>query len=192
MPLEFRPKIEKILELLVYLAHKKPGVDKYQVVKFFYLADREHLNRYGRPITYESYFALPYGPVASTAMDLVEGERWILKEAGIDMLPFDTEEKPTNKGKLVTTIVGARRDVNFDLFSKSDIRVFDQIIKEYGDYSFEQLYELTHTHLAYKKAWENKKPNVKRAQMYYEDMIDDENKRAAIVEDLGPVAANIE
>src|ERR1700688_4962714 len=43
MPLEYRPKIEKIVELLLYLAHKRPGADKYQAVKFFCLADREHL-----------------------------------------------------------------------------------------------------------------------------------------------------
>ena len=45
MPLTFRPKIDKIIEALLYLAHKRPGADKYQAVKFFYLADRDHLSK---------------------------------------------------------------------------------------------------------------------------------------------------
>ena len=49
MPLEFKPKLDKIVELLLYLAYVRPGADKYQVVKLFYLADREHLIRFGRP-----------------------------------------------------------------------------------------------------------------------------------------------
>jgi hypothetical protein len=43
----------------LYLASKRPGVDKYQAVKFFYLADREHLNRFGRPITFDSHQLTP-------------------------------------------------------------------------------------------------------------------------------------
>ena len=39
MPLKFHPKFDKIVELLLYLAHKRPDADKYQAVKFFYLAD---------------------------------------------------------------------------------------------------------------------------------------------------------
>src|ERR1700739_3442083 len=73
--LEFKPKFDKILELLVYLSFTKPGADHYQAVKFFYLADKEHLNRYGRPITYEKYCALPYGPVASNVLDLLRGNK---------------------------------------------------------------------------------------------------------------------
>ena len=62
MPLIFKPKLDKVIELLLYLAHKRPGADKYQASKFFYFADREHLARFGRPISYEPYFALWYGP----------------------------------------------------------------------------------------------------------------------------------
>lgn len=68
MPLTFQPKLDKIVELLLYLAHTRPGADKYQAVKFFYLADREHIRRYGRPITFGDYVAMSYGPVASNAL----------------------------------------------------------------------------------------------------------------------------
>jgi len=91
MPLEFQPKLDKILELLLYLAHKRPGADKYQAVKFFYLADREHLRRYGRPITFEHYFAMWYGPVASNALDFINKNKRTMERAGLESLPFETE-----------------------------------------------------------------------------------------------------
>jgi uncharacterized phage-associated protein len=190
MPLTFRPKLDKIVELLLYLAHRYPGADKYQAVKFFYLADREHLARYGRPITFDNYFALWYGPVASKALDLLEGDKWVLKEARIDALPFDTTAGKKN-GSDTIFISNPSRAVNFDLFSKSDIRVFDEILEKYRDSSFHALMKLTHNHEAYKRAWRYRRNGGQRAEMYYEEMIDDAKKRAALIEDLDPVSAKM-
>jgi uncharacterized phage-associated protein len=191
MSLAFRPNLEKIVELLLYLAHKKPGSDKYQAVKFFYLADREHLVRHGRPITFETYYALPYGPVASKAKELLEQDRWTMKAAGISSLPFETETVQ-RKGPVSDLLLIGKplREVDFDLFSKSDIRVFDEVLQQYGHLSFQQLFDLTHDHFAYKRAWKGR-GHLKAAPMRYEDMIDDEALRKRILEDVGPVAAHI-
>ena len=191
MRLQYRPKLDKIVELLLYLAHKRPGADKYQAVKFLYLADRKHLNRHGRPITQEAYFALPYGPVASKAMDLLERDRWTLNEAGLDDLPFEVADD-FRKGRTLTVIGRPLRDVNFDLFSKSDLRVFDEVIAEYGDCTFDQLFEITHNHDAYKKAWGRRRPNSKRAEMYYDEMIESPELKRALLEDFGEVAKFLE
>jgi uncharacterized phage-associated protein len=190
MPLDFRPQFDKILELLLYLAHKRPGASKYQAVKFFYLADREHFARYGRPISFDNYFALWYGPVASNAMDLLEGDEYTFSQAGIDALPFDTETVPDHKGKPITYIREPRREVDFDILSESDIEVFDEIVEKYRDYTFEQLMKETHNHRAYQKAWHRRGP-AKRSLMSYDEMIDDDARRAQLVEDLGPVAAHM-
>ncbi|TGP57238.1 DUF4065 domain-containing protein [bacterium M00.F.Ca.ET.230.01.1.1] len=192
MPLEFRPNLEKIVELLVYLAYKMPGVDKYQAVKFFYLADKEHLNRHGRPITSDAYFALPYGPVASKAKELIEQDKWTMREAGLKELPFKTERKGRqgpDKNDLII-ICGALRDVDFDVFSNSDLRVFDEILNKYGKYDFDDLYNITHEHEAYKKAWAKRGP-YKRSKMSYDDMIESNEQRAKIVSDIGPFSARI-
>jgi uncharacterized phage-associated protein len=191
MSLQFKPKIEKILELLLYLAHVRPNSDKYQAVKFFYLADREHLNRYGRPITQEAYFALPFGPVASTAMDLIERDHFTMREAGIESLPFRFEDV-LRDGKTITYIRDPLREVDTNLFSKSDLHVFDEIIKKYGDKSFDDLFNITHDHFAYKRAWSRRKPGTRRAPMRYEDMIEDADRRAEIIEDLESVAPFLE
>lgn len=187
MALKFRPKIEKIVELLLYLAHKRPDADKYQAVKFFYLADREHFNRYGRPISFEKYYAMSYGPVASTVLDLLNGNLQPAKGAGINELPFTTEIGKTKNGRDTTFIRRPLRDVDYDLFSKSDIKVFDEIIEKYRDASFDDLFNATHEHYAWLNAWTTRKEG-ERAEMFYEEMIEDEKKRAALVEDIEPVA----
>jgi uncharacterized phage-associated protein len=163
--LAFKPKFDKIVELLVYLASKRPHADHYQAVKLLYLADREHMNEYGRPITFETYYALPYGPVATHALDMIKGDRATLAKAGIEKLPIKIR-----KLDKVYYLTGPERDVDFDLFSKSDIKIFDRIIKKYGKKSFDELYEVTHSHHAYKNAW--KQRGTKRAfPMSYEDML---------------------
>jgi uncharacterized phage-associated protein len=191
MPLTFKPKLDKVVELLLYLAHKRPGADKYQASKFFYFADREHLARYGRPISYEPYFALWYGPVPTHALDLLEHDARVLRQAGIEKLPFETEQGKAANGSDTTFIRAPLREVNFDLFSKSDLKVFDEIIAKYGNSSFKELMDITHEHEAYKQAWENRRHGGNRAEMYYEEMIDDEGRRKALVDDIASVSAHM-
>ena len=83
------------------------------------------------------------------------------------------------------------RDVNRDVFSRSDLRVFDEIIARFGQLTFEELFNLTHDHAAYKIAWNNRGQS-KRSKMDYADMIEDAEKRAALVEDIAHVAANMQ
>ena len=187
MHLVYRPKIEKIIELLLHMAHVRSGADKYQAVKFLYLADREHINRYGRPITQESYWALPYGSVASTAKDLVEGDRKAMFAAGIGELPFDV----TPRGKY-EYLENPKRAVDLDLFSKSDLKVFDEIIGKYGERSFDDLFRITHDHAAYQKAWSRRKPGAKAVPMFYDEMIESDQKRIAMLEDFGDLAQYLE
>ncbi|MBG6208372.1 putative phage-associated protein [Labrenzia sp. EL_126] len=192
MTLEFRPHFEKIIELLVYLAHKKPGADKYQAVKFFYLADREHLNRYGRPITFEKYYALPYGPVASNAKDIIEGDSWTMRAANLSDLPIRMETKPGRgpDSRDIVVLAEALRDVDYDVFSKSDIRVFDEIIDTYGDMSFDDLFRITHDHAAYVNAWA-RRGGSRRAEMDYSEMIESEEMREKVQSDIAPIAAHV-
>jgi uncharacterized phage-associated protein len=192
--LKFQPKIDKIVELLLYLAHVRPGADKYQAVKFFYLSDREHLIRYGRPITYDYYYALSYGPVASTTLDLLNADTpEKLKILGVSELPFATEKgKVRGSGKDNDTVFirEPHRRINREIFSKSDLKVFDEIIKEYYDASFDDLFKVTHNHYAYFNAWKTRR-HGRRAEMFYEEMIDDHRKRDEMIEDLASVSRHM-
>src|SRR4051794_10494791 len=42
-----------------------------KLIKLLYLADREALLRWGRPITTDTFVSMDYGPVVSTIYDLI-------------------------------------------------------------------------------------------------------------------------
>lgn len=187
--LQFRPNYAKIVELLLYLAHVRPQADKYQAVKLFYLADREHLNSFGRPITFEHYVALPFGPVASNAMDLIEQDVRTMKAAGIDALPFEVEQKIVD-GRTISFLGKPLREVDRDLFSKSDLKVFNDIVERFGNKSFDELFNITHDHEAYKRAW-RRRGSARSSPMRYEEMIEDADFRERLVDDIASISMNL-
>jgi uncharacterized phage-associated protein len=186
MHLQYRPRYDKIIEVMLHLAHLRPGLDKYQVVKLLYLADREHFNRFGRPITQEQYFALPYGPVASNAMDLMEMDARALARAGVADLPFGL----VKDGALVR-LGPPKREIDREMFSRTDLQILEAVVAEYGDRTFKELFEATHDHPAWKLAWGRRAQNAKRSEMFYDEMIDSEEKRRAIVKDLSGVSMHL-
>ena len=46
-----------------------------KLIKLLYLADREALLRWGRPISFDWYFSLPHGPVLSFTLDKINADR---------------------------------------------------------------------------------------------------------------------
>jgi hypothetical protein len=82
----------KIVELLLYLSHKRQHVDHYKACKLVYLADWVHLNQYGRPIAADVPRAMQFGPVATKSYELLKRNPAALKEAGVDDLPLETKQ----------------------------------------------------------------------------------------------------
>jgi hypothetical protein len=117
-----------------------------------------------------------------------------LKRAAIEQLPFETEigtvKTKSGKDTETTFIRQPLREFNPDLFSKSDLEVFDEILAKYGNASFDDLFNETHEHFAYLNAWEHRRQGD-RAVMFYEEMIDDQRRRAELVEDISAVAAHM-
>lgn len=188
MSLKFQPKYDKIVELLLYLAHKRPNADHYQAVKFLYLADKEHLNRYGRPITFEKYAAMPYGPVASNAYDLLKNPKKNFAKFNITELPFERLELDR-----MVFIGKPLRSVDHDVFSKTDLAVFNEIITKYGTCSFKDLYDLTHEHFAYRHAWDHiRSPEKKSVVMRYEDMLDEFPEKQSYLEEITPISEHMQ
>src|SRR5450759_2122772 len=119
-------------------------------------------------------------------MDLLEKDPETMRRAGIEDLPFRTEVNQRG----ILNLREPYRPVDESLFSKSDLKVFDEIVAKYGDKTFDELFRITHRHYAYNRAW-NSRGSAKRAAMRYEDMIDDEARRQEILEDIGPVASRL-
>ena len=143
------PNISKIIESLVFLISEADRLNKsasqYDIVKSVFLADRSHLNEYGRPITFDKYVAMEHGPVPSTAYDLLK------KDPTSEGYPW----KRVVQNRTTNRYFDASRKYNENILSESDVNALSNsfvIVKSLG---FQQIRKLTHEDQAYVDAWED-------------------------------------
>ena len=170
MTIRFEMNEDKAIEVLVWLANKKPGIDAFYVSKVLYFADKEHLNRYGRPILGDRYIRMAFGPVPSKTYDLI-------KKAN----PKKTAPKKLKES--VEVHLGEFRHLyplrqpNMEMFSRTDIECLTNALEKYSNHAFEDLSNITHSHSAWKKAPKNR-------AMDYKDMIEQGPKQKEIIRSL--------
>ncbi len=112
----FRFNQTKAIETILYLAQKVSDSDIYGICKLLYLVDKTSLEKYGRFIFGESYYAMKEGPTPSNVYDLLKQPAkapiYGLKVEGNQVIPL--------------------RNPDLDCLSESDIECLDQIIGIYG------------------------------------------------------------
>jgi uncharacterized phage-associated protein len=142
--IHFKTSYDKIIETIILLASKKPGIDIYHLAKVLFFADKLHVNKYFRPVTTDTYIKLPYGPVPSTAYDIIKGNSWLspnhLEKISITLSIGGKETHYRTK---------ALREPDLSYFSKSDLECLEEAMSRYGDLSFDELYVLSHAERCY-------------------------------------------
>ena len=80
------PNVNKILDTICFVIaearERSKSVDQYDIVKTIFLADKKHLNKYGRPITFDNYHAMKFGPVPSLTYNFLKEDQSKLKKYG--------------------------------------------------------------------------------------------------------------
>jgi uncharacterized phage-associated protein len=185
MPLSFEFDFEATKAALVHLASKDlPGFDKYRAGKLLFLADRCHLLRFGRPITGDRYFALPYGPTPDRVLALLTGLEVVALEGNTP----DTDEvaelaRSLDVANLDHPTYSATVQVDADALSITDLEVLDQIAEKYGRTSFNELRNLTHGMKAYTAAW--REGGIRRKfPIAFEDFFDDDPHQQEFLNEL--------
>ena len=112
-------KYLKALETVVYLANKDQR--QYWVLKAIYLADKEHLKRYGRQIFGDRYIAMKLGPVPSLAYDIVKSVR----EGAVGYIFPDPTPSTALQIVADNHTVKPARKAELDLLSTSEIECLD-------------------------------------------------------------------
>ena len=81
--------------IILYLINKSPenSLDRLKLVKLLWLADRFHLNKYGRKITKSDYCAMPRGPVASKILDLLNISEDSIKRFGNNQIAIEKADE---------------------------------------------------------------------------------------------------
>ncbi len=157
-----RPNKEKILHALLYLIEQadKKGVvlTQYTILKTFFFADRAHLNRYGRPITFDNYKAMKDGPVASFIYDVLKNNINFPAAFGVAGPLWERTPVP-QMGPRAFRYHAGKAKPDLDLLSESDIEALSDAFIITTMLSFDQIKRLTHEDPAYVDAWEDEDPN---------------------------------
>lgn len=132
----------KAIASILYVVNILNRVDFHKLSKILYFAERKHLSRYGRPITWDWYVAMKNGPVPSNIYDIlkiVKGES-VYKDESLKKY-FAVEEN---------YFVTAKQQTDLDEFSETDLECLDESIAENKNLSFTQLTDKSHD-----TAWKN-------------------------------------
>ena len=137
----FEYSLEPALNALAYLQQRIPRLTRLKAFKLLYLADKRHLELYGRPITGGTYAALKNGPVPQRLYDYVK------ETAGPNGYGLPRSPEP-----------------NLSKFSDSEQKVLDEIIEKYGEYSAGQLISVSHVS-AWSAAWKKAQAHDKGSEL---------------------------
>jgi uncharacterized phage-associated protein len=175
--LRYIPSVAKALEIILWLAARKQGIDIYHIVKSAFYADKFHITKYGRPLVGDVYRAAWFGPLPQVVYGLLRYEPMeILALDTNGVLPFKVE-----KGSFR---VYPDRGPNIRRLSESDVEALEHGLAEVGDASFEELFGKTHSDPAYQ--------NAIAGMMDYRDFIppDDPQRKKKIdyLEEVAPFA----
>lgn len=136
--LRFRFSAEKFVNAVAYLARSCPGSTKMTVCKHLFFADREHLLKYGRPITGDHYYKLEHGPIPTVGLNMLRGKADPARNALM-------KEYVSVEG----TTVRPRKDADRSVFSKSDLEILEWVVEKYGCWSAAALRRKSHRQAAW-------------------------------------------
>ena len=184
MPLSFQFDFDATKTALLYLASKElPEFDKYRAVKLLFLADREHLLRYGRTITGDSYNALPYGPTPDRTLELLNGlERVALEGTAPPSDMVADFARLIEVADLAHPTYHVSSEPDLDALSESDLMALDAVVREHGRKSFDELRDLTHGMKAYTNAWRIDSARRKFPMSFEDFFADDPGKADFLME----------
>ena len=132
-----------------------------KLIKFLYLADREALARWGRPITTDCYVSMKHGPVLSRVLNLI------------------TEGEDPSSGETIWTKyisepdhfdVFLKNDSPGDLLSEAEDELLDETFGKFGHMNRWKLVDFVHT----LPEW--KDPDGSAFPITYRDILKAQNK----------------
>jgi uncharacterized phage-associated protein len=130
--------LDKSLQVILYVAQSLSRKDFHKIFKIIYFADRNHLAKYGRPITGDMYIKMTDGPVPSKIYDIfkaVRGDSFFTEDATRYAQLFDVHD---------WCFIQPKQAPNLDFLSASDIEVLDNAIAQYGTLSWDEIRQKSH------------------------------------------------
>jgi uncharacterized phage-associated protein len=138
--------LAKAVEAAAELLRAESGgrMDYIRLLKLLYLADRESLRRFGKPITYDRYVAMKFGPVLSEVYDLIKGQH-------VDA-PLWSKVIKTDRYSVVLEEAEAPRNEHL---SRAEIAILHSLSTKYRDVDNWSLVDQLHADC---KEWDRNAP----------------------------------
>jgi uncharacterized phage-associated protein len=140
VPLSFTFDKDATLTTVLYLVGELGQPSRQTVFNLLYLADKKHLEDYGRFISTDTYYALTQGPVPGHVYNVLNS----LEKQG-EYLSLDKEFKQAFAASL-HTIEGHRLEVaitpDLENLSESDIKCLNLVLETYSKLSSQELEQL--------------------------------------------------
>jgi len=135
MPEQTRFNEKKSTEAATLLLKLKGGrSDYWWIIKMLYLVDREAFKRWERPVTYDIYGSLQYGPVVMSIYNIIKknisSPFW---KSYIVTLPKESEVMLNGSPAPVKKL------------SRAEVELINLVFEEFGGMTGDQLVEYTHT-----------------------------------------------
>ena len=150
MKIQFKFNYVKSLEAILWILNKHKKVNMYNLMKVLFHADCLSINKYGKPITGDTYCAFQFGTVPEVIY------KGFINKDILYSFYFDIIEVPikiTSDYHLIPC-----REAKEEHLSENDKECLKEGIKEYLHLSFEEVKNKNHFNKAYKAAYK-KSPN---------------------------------
>lgn len=112
-----------------------------KLMKLLYLADRESMDRYGYPISFDCPVSMPHGPVLSGVLELINGECGGAPDGWEDRI----EDRENHQVRLRRP---GQQTADLDELSEADREVLAAVYGRYGHMDQWQLRDFTHRECA--------------------------------------------
>ena len=145
MPIKFKANHQKIIEAITWIARRLPGSSRYIILKALFYADKFHLQKYGRPVTGDTYIKMVAGPVASLAYDLIKRNDYL----PLELLTAADNAFDSAKSCSKYPPVEAKRVPDMEWFSETDIECLEAAAVLCSDKGFSALKDATHQEAAW-------------------------------------------
>lgn len=185
-----KPKIEKIIEVLLFLIDAADKDDfvltQYAAVKSVFIADYQHLNDFGRPITFDNYCAMEYGPVPSETYDVLKPSNDYSRYTGGSWPLWEVVPVP-NIARDAKRYTNPKRKFNHRKLSGSDVNAITSAYEFVKKHKFVEIKDYTHKLVAYEEAW-NRRGKSLAVPMNYDLLLPDRD--LGLVDELEFVSVN--
>jgi putative zinc finger/helix-turn-helix YgiT family protein len=133
--------LEKVVEVINYLAKKVYSLHKVKLMKLLWYSDVLNFKRHGKSITGLVYRALPMGAVSEGYDEIV-----LLDGVSFDVVCY---------GDKIAYKFKSTPGVEIKKLSVSELETIDKIINEFGDLNTEEIVDKMHNEEAYKSTLSN-------------------------------------